>query len=346
MRLRKITVGLLSILLVMSAVYIPLYSIVASAEDKGWLLDFSSGQEAIDSNVYLDASVKTVGQYSETERAAVFTSTQSNLSSATRTPGIILGGTVTSHSDKELSVKDSAVVDYPIVALRLKLSDPTVKVDRFDWTTDDLEKTGSEKWRSMTGALTATYSGTSALKATDQWQTVIIDTSKDTNTNTLSKLTGNWSGFRFLFKTPAGLEENTSVSIAWIGVFKSVAEVPRESDAPVWLDFSDEEVINKTVVTEGNLKTDLGYDSEEKAMVMTSTVSNLASVTRTPGVLIGNKNRMDIYNSPVEKYPVVAAYIKLSDPTITFDRFDWSTTEYESKESVPWRNMSSYAPIP
>ena len=343
MKLKKITVGFLSVLLIIGSVLPTLNSVFATAEQKGWFLDFSSGAHAIENNVYIDNSVKTVSEYSETDKVAVFTSTESNLTSATRTPGIILGGTVTSKSDKELSVKDNSVEDYPIVAIRLKLSNPEIIVDRFDWTTDTFEQEGSEKWRSMTGALTATYSGTQALKATDEWQTVIIDTSKDTNTNTLNKLKGNWTGFRFLFKTPAGISENTSVSIAWIGVFKNVAEVPRESDAPVWLDFSDETVINKTVVTEGNLKTELGYNSEEQSLVLTSTEADLSAPTRTPGIIIGNKNRMDVYNSPVEKYPVIAAYIKLSDESVTFDRFDWSTTEYEAKESVPWRNMSSYA---
>ena len=344
MKLKKITVGFLSIFLVIGSVFPTLHSVFATTEQNGWFLDFSSGAQVIENNVYIDNSVKTLGEYSETNKVAVFTSTENNLTSATRTPGIILGGTVTSKSDKELSVKDNSVTDYPIVAIKLKLSNPEIKVDRFDWTTDDLETKGIEQWRSMTGATTSTYSGTSALKATDEWQTVIIDTSKDTNMNTLNKLKGNWSGFRFLFKTPAGIAENTSVSIAWIGVFKSVAEVPRDGDAPLWLDFSDEEVINKTVTTTGGLKTDFGYDSDEQALVMTSTETNLTEATRTPGVLIGNGNRMDVYNSPVDKYPIIAAYIKFGDKSVTFDRFDWTTTVYEaSGEVTPWRDIAQYA---
>lgn len=111
MKIRKITVGLLSLLLIIGAIYPTLSIANATVYKTGWSVDFSSGQSAIDENVFFDSSLKTTGLYSESDSAAVFTSSESNLSSATRTPGIILGGTVTSTSDKELSVLDSSVTE-------------------------------------------------------------------------------------------------------------------------------------------------------------------------------------------------------------------------------------------
>lgn len=328
--MKKVLAAILTLALLISSAFC--LSLTASAlptvANDQWVLDFARGQAIIDRDVFIDTSLKTTGAYSSADDAAVFTSTAKNLASDTRTPGIILGGTVTSNSTKALSVTTSSVEKYPIIALKIKLSDSSVIVDRFDWTTDTYEAEGSGKWRPMSEAA-------SKVSATTDWQTIIIDTRNDTDTTTLSKLNGNWSGFRFFFKTPAGMSNSTAVSIAWIGAFASESEATAYDtaraatlDVTYELDFAKKGItaVNSMKVENSASK---AFSSEEGVAVFSSTLSNLTSATRSPSLLFGcfdnaNSTSMSDLNLSVTRNRIIAVKLKLSDADIAIEQVDWT----------------------
>ena len=337
--MKKVLAVILTLALLISSAFCLSLTVSAlpTPSDDQWILDFGAGQVAIDRNVYIEGGLKTTGAYSSAEDAAVFTSTVNNLASDTRTPGIILGGTVTSNSTKALSVTTSKITDYPIIALKLKLSNSAIVVDRFDWTTDAYEATGAGMWRGMSEA-------PSKVIATTEWQTVIIDTRNDTNGNTLAALAlgGNWSGFRFFFKTPAGIAVNTSVSIAWIGVFASESAAAAYDTAraatldDTWeIDFAKKGIlaVNSMQVTNSAVKV---FSSEEGAAVFSSTKSNLSAAERTPSLLFGSyanvsQTLVSDANLNVTRNRILAVKLKLSDEDILFDEVAWSVTAAPSK---------------
>ncbi len=328
--MKKVLASILTLALLISSAFCLSFTVSAlpTPADDQWILDFGAGQAIIDRDVFLDTSLKTTVAYSSAEDAAVFTSSVNNLTSDTRTPGIILGGTVTSSSDKALSVTASSVESYPIIALKIKLNNSAVVVDRFDWTTDSYEAEGSGKWRSMSEAA-------SKVSATTDWQTVIIDTRNDTNATTLSKLSGNWSGFRFFFKTPAGISTSTAVSIAWIGVFESESaasayDTAREAtlDDTYELDFAKKGItaVNSMKVENSATK---AFSSEEGAAVFSSTLSNLSAAQRSPSLLFGcfdsaNTTSMSSLNLSVTRNRIIAVKLKLSDADIAIEQVNWT----------------------
>lgn len=315
-------------------------SLTASAiplnADDQWILDFGAGQAVIDRDVYIDSSLKTSAAYSSSEDAAVFTSSVNNLTSATRTPGFIVGGTVTSGSTKALSVTSSSIAKYPVLAFRIKLSDADMILDRIDWTTDKYEETGSGKWRDIKSNL--------SLSATTEWQTLYFDTSTDANGTTQAALAlgGNWSGFRFFFKTPEGKTEATSVTFAWAGVFATAADAlayeteRQETLDNTWeIDFAKDGIsaVNSMQVTNSAAK---AFSSEEGAAAFTSTLSNLDAATRSPSLLFGRFSNVSATsvtdaNVNVTRNRILAVKLKLNNADITFDGVNWSATASDTR---------------
>lgn len=330
----KIMKKAISLLLISAIVISAIFCVTLTASAASpkaadqWIMDFGAGQKVIDRDVFFDTSLKTSGVYSKEQNAAIFSSTVNNMAADSRTPGFIVGGTVTSNSNKPLSVTNSSVTKYPILAMRIKLSDASMIVERIDWTTDLYEAEGSIKWRPITGA---------AVSATTEWQTLYLDMSNDSDGTTQAtyKKGGYWSGFRFFFKSKAGNANYTSVTFAWAGVFETVEAAGAYQEAREnWLgssweiDFEKDGVtaVNKTKAENSSTKT---FSSNDGAAVYTSNLTNLGTATRSPSVLFGrfsNVSTTDVSdkNVCVTKYKIIAVKLKLSDEDITFNEVDWS----------------------
>ena len=142
---------------------------------------------------------------------------------ASRTPAVCIG-TVTNGAYYYGLGENISVTEYPVIAVRLKLSNPELcfnngnsTAGRFDWTTDTYVNSGAATpWRDMSSKIT--------LKNTTDWQTIYVDTTKLTSYNDTRWLKGSWAGIRLLFDGDT-TKIFDSVDIKWVGFFKNALQI-------------------------------------------------------------------------------------------------------------------------
>jgi len=253
------------------------------------------------------------------------TSTVSNLKEATRTPGVHIGGNGMIIEDYNSSVKD-----YPVIAAYIKLSDKTVTLDRFDWTTTIYEESGTAvPWRNASTLF--------ELKATTDWQLVYFDTSKIDNKNDTVWLDGYWSGFRVLGKSAESQIDPASISVKWIGSFETVTAAKefagvddkKKSENPGFWKFDSEESLEQVMWS--NLDdTDISFDAEENAMKIVA--QDAASGTNKDGKLETNVAHFTLdVNDDItcSQYRYLAVRIKLSNNSSRSGWYAYKSTDGE-----------------
>lgn len=122
----------------------------------------------------------------------------------------------------EVSFASVPVEEYPILAIRLKLLNPDVNSGWFCFkTTDSVKDSGAV----FCDILKPIYANTT------EWQTIIIDCSKN---NIMGHLfTGNWLGAAFNLTSTATASENDKFLVEWAGIFKNVDEAIAAGQASV-----------------------------------------------------------------------------------------------------------------
>lgn len=121
-----------------------------------------------------------------------------------------------------VAFKSVPVSEYPILAIRLKLKNKAVSSGWYSFkTTDTIKEDGSLFYDIMKPVYTAT----------DEWQTIIIDCSKN---NAMEHMfMGNWISAAFNLTFTGSATEDDVFWVEWVGVFKSVDDAKKASDANI-----------------------------------------------------------------------------------------------------------------
>jgi hypothetical protein len=120
----------------------------------------------------------------------------------------------------DVAFRSVPVSEYPILAIRLKLNNANVTSGWYGFkTTESIKEDGSLFYDIMKPVYTAT----------NEWQTIIIDCSKNNAMEHMFK--GNWisAAFNLTFTGTATAEDIFWVE--WAGIFKSVDDAIKASDA-------------------------------------------------------------------------------------------------------------------
>jgi len=222
MGFKNLTVYFL-IISMLFAVVSPANSVFYASNGDYKLINFDS--PAISNIRIFPVDSKTSLSYDYSRNAARITCENT----ASRTPAVHIG-TVTNGTFGYGLGEDISVKEYPVIAVRIRLSNPELCFNngsgtasgRFDWTTDTYVASGTATpWRDMSSKTT--------LRKTDDWQTVYINTTTLTAYNDTRWLVGNWAGLRLLFDGDTA-EISDSVDIKWIGFFKTVAQISMEEN--------------------------------------------------------------------------------------------------------------------
>ena len=224
---------------------------------------------------------------------------------------------------------DASVKNYPVIAMRVKFSDPKVN---FEGIAPGTSRTSGSKYASGYVAKDVTETGA--------YQLVIFDGTELAKTSTT--YTGVWFGLLgLLASNSTTLTAEQSCYIQWAGAFASVEDVweyEKELQSPYFYSFAEEDTTNgllgSGVVTADGSNTVLSYDAEKQALKVSPKDLEKADAGRF-AILSDNKT------TEVSDYPVVAIKIKANTITRPFSGIwpgmynNGSTSKYKAKDICP-----------
>ncbi|MBQ3057744.1 MAG: hypothetical protein IJD00_02195, partial [Clostridia bacterium] len=216
-----------------------------------------------------------------------------------------IGGTNANQFAAFANNSTTNVTDYPVLAIKVKLNDPT---KNFGAMFGGMNNNGSTSKFKTADLLK--YDGFT-WNASGDWQILIYDGTKTTDTY----YKGQWYGMLFYFMgNNVGATESDYGWIEWVGTFKTVDDVysyDGKTPSAFFYDFTSETETNN-LISDGRVANNSGiaeikYDTEKGALKVTAGTAE--STFRI------NSNHTA---AKVSKYPVFAMKVRFSDKNVNF----------------------------
>ncbi len=233
-----------------------------------------------------------------------------------------------------------SIDEYPVLAMRVKLSNKNAKLARLLWssTTTEVESSWIGDYVEM--QKNAGVSIGAEYRPTDEWQLVVID-----GRNLYS---GAWPNRNYTYNWKEGVllnlldwsEEGSlgdEVWIQWIGAFSTPQAVysfageempdPDDKEPPsgFFFDFGSQAVIDaqKSWLIPADADTAVVYDPEKDAMKVTLSAGSAENGGSPLQIRLTGKQ------ASATDYPIFAMRIKLSDERIKCGSFLWRTSRWD-----------------